>query len=166
MQAQVVVGRISGLFGVRGWVKVFSYTDPRENVLTYTPWQLDHGDETVEVAVAEGRVQGKGVIARIDGVDDRDAAARLVGADIRVDREQLARVPDNEYYWVDLEGMQVETVDGQALGTVATLFATGANDVLVVEGERRRLIPFVRDDVVQRVDRDAKKIVVDWDPDF
>ena len=73
---------------------------------------------------------------------------------------------DDEYYWVDLEGMRVETLDGQALGTVSNLFATGANDVLVVEGERRRLIPFVLDDVVTRVDRDKRTISVDWDPEF
>ena len=147
-------------------MKVLSFTEPRENILEYAPWQLCLGDETIECDVAEGRAHGKGLIAKLDGVDDRDIAARYVGAEIRVDRGRFGRESADEYYWVDLEGMRVDTVDGQSLGTVASLFATGANDVLVVEGERRRLIPFVVDDVVKRVDRDARTIVVDWDPDF
>jgi len=163
---QVVVGRISGLYGVRGWVKIFSFTEPRENILNYSPWQLSHGDEQIECAVAEGRVHGKGLIAKIDGVDDRDAAVRYVGAEIRVDRDRFGRESKDEFYWVDLEGMRVETEDGQSLGEVAYLFATGANDVMVVKGQRRRLIPFVLDEVVKGVDRESRTIVVDWDPGF
>lgn len=163
---QVVVGRIAGLYGVRGWVKIFSFTEPRENILSYSPWQLSHGDEEIELAVADGRAHGKGLIAKLDGIDDRDVAARYVGAEIRVDRERFGRASKNEFYWVDLEGMQVETEDGQSLGEVAHLFATGANDVMVVEGRRRRLIPFVLDEVVKGVDRDSRTIVVDWDPEF
>ncbi|MBT8442380.1 MAG: ribosome maturation factor RimM, partial [Gammaproteobacteria bacterium] len=125
-----------------------------------------HGDQQIECVVAEGRVQGKGLVAKIDGVDDRDEAARFVGAEIRVKRDRFSRESKNEYYWVDLEGMRVETEDGQSLGEVAHLFATGANDVMVVKGERRRLIPFVLDEVVKSVDRESGTIVVGWDPDF
>jgi len=165
-EQQVLVGRVSGLYGVRGWVKVLSFTEPRENILKYAPWRVCQGDETVECAVAEGKVHGKGLIARSEGVADRDDAARYVGADIRVDRGQFGRESQGEYYWVDLAGMRVETVDGRSLGKVASLFATGANDVMVVEGERRRLVPFLIDDVVVRVDRETRTIVVDWDPEF
>lgn len=147
-------------------MKVVSFTQPRDNILEYGPWQLCLGEEVAERAITGGRVHGKGLVAKLDGVDDRDTAARYVGADIRVDRDRFGREAAGEYYWVDLEGMQVETLDGRSLGTVANLFATGANDVLVVEGERRRLIPFLVGDVVARVDRDARKIVVDWDPEF
>ncbi|MFQ5635203.1 MAG: ribosome maturation factor RimM, partial [Gammaproteobacteria bacterium] len=100
------------------------------------------------------------------GVDDRDAASRYVGAEIGVARDRFDREAEDEYYWADLEGMRVETVDGRSLGTVAGLLATGANDVLVVEGDRRRMVPFVVDDVVRHVDRDARTIVVAWDADF
>lgn len=165
-EQQVLVGRITGLYGVRGWVKVFSFTEPRENILEYAPWQLNRDGNSTECTVAEGRVHGKGLIARIDGVVDRDAAALYVGAEIRVNRDRFGRVSADEHYWVDLEGLQVETVDGKPLGEVAHLFATGANDVLVVEGERRRLVPFVKGEIVKRVDKDGRKIVVDWDPDF
>jgi 16S rRNA processing protein RimM len=165
-EQRVLVGRVAGLYGVRGWVKIFSFTEPRENILEYSPWYLSGGDGSSECTIAEGRVHGKGLIARIDGVADRDVAANYVGAEISVERDQFGPASADEHYWVDLEGMQVETTDGQVLGTVAHLFATGANDVIVVEGDRRRLVPFVTDDVVRRVDKDARKIVVDWDPDF
>jgi len=165
-EQRVLVGRVVGLYGVRGWVKIFSFTEPRTNILEYAPWHL-HGDEDFpECTIAEGRVHGKGLIARIDGVSDRDAAARYVGAEISVDREQFGRESADEHYWIDLQGMQVETIDGKVLGTVEHLFATGANDVMVVAGDRRRLVPFVADDVVRRVDKAVRKIVVDWDPDF
>ena len=162
----VIVGRISGLFGVRGWVKVYSFTEPRKNILKYQPWQLCQGGEIFECTVAEGKVHGKGLVARIDGVDDRDVAAGYVGADIRVERDQFGRAAQDEFYWADLEGMRVETVDGQSLGIVAGLLATGANDVLVLEGERRRLVPFLIDAVVKQVDQTTGTIIVDWDPDF
>jgi 16S rRNA processing protein RimM len=165
-EQRVLVGRVAGHYGVRGWVKIFSFTEPRENILEYSPWHLSGGDRSSECTVAEGRVHGKGLIARIDGVTDRDVAAAYVGAEISVARDQFGREAADEHYWVDLEGMQVETIDGLVLGTVVHLFATGANDVMVVEGDRRRLVPFVADDVVRRIDKDARKIIVDWDPDF
>jgi 16S rRNA processing protein RimM len=166
MQQQVIVGRVSGLYGVRGWVKIYSFTEPRENILKYSPWTLNRENETIECAVEQGRVHGKGLVAKLDGVDDRDAAARYVGAEIAVARGRFGGEAEGEYYWADLEGMRVETTAGQELGKVASLFATGANDVMVVEGDRRRLVPFVLDDVVKSVDRDAGLIAVDWDPEF
>ncbi len=165
----VIVGHISGLFGVNGWVKVFSFTEPRKNILSYLPWRLhlgNAGGNGVEYKVVEGRVHGKGLVARLDGVDDRDAAAQLVGAEIRVGREMFDAPDRDQYYWADLVGMQVQTVDGQALGTVDRVLATGANDVLIVEGERRRLVPFLVEEVVKRVDLGARTIVVEWDPEF
>lgn len=162
----VTLGRISGLFGVRGWVKVYSHTEPRENIVHYSPWRLRLGSGWREFAVADGQRHGKGVIARLDGVDDRNAAAALVGAEVAVRRDQLPPLGEDEYYWSDLEGLEVITIDGWHLGRVDHLLETGANDVLVVHGDRERLIPFVRPDVVTAVDLDAAVIRVDWDPDF
>ena len=162
----VVLGQVSGLFGVRGWVKVFSYTDPRENILQYDPWYLRVGEGWREVRLAEGQRHGKTVIVRLEGCDDRDAAAAWVGHDIGVRREQLPALEEDEYYWSDLEGLQVETTAGLALGRVSHLLETGANDVLVVQGDRERLIPYVRPDVVVDIDLAAGKMRVDWDPDF
>lgn len=161
-ERRVIVGRVVGLFGVRGWVKVYSYTRPPEALLGYNTWQLGVRDEWQAREVAEGRRRGRGLIARIAGVGDRDAAARLVGATIAIDLAQLPARAPGEFYWAELEGLRVVNLAGQELGRVSHLFETGANDVLVVRGERERLIPFGRD-VVHQVDLDAGVIRVDWD---
>ena len=159
----VVLGRIAGLFGVRGWVKVYSYTEPREAVLNYSRWLLSGKDGWQEATVAEGQRHGKGVIARIAGIDERDAAAALIGADIGVPREELPDVGPGRYYWSDLEGLRVVRRDGTELGRVAYLLETGANDVMVVRGEREVLIPFVMETVVLGVDLAKGSIEVDWE---
>ena len=159
------MGRISGLFGVQGWVKVYSYTEPREAVLNYDRWLLRRKDGWQEAIVAEGQRHGKTVIARIDGYVDRDQAAGLVGADIGVPREALPETESGQYYGSDLEGLRVMHRDGTELGTVEYLLETGANDVMVVKGEQERLIPFVLDKVVLGVDLDKGEIEVDWEWD-
>jgi len=161
-ERRVSVGRVAGLFGVHGWVKVYSYTRPREAILNYSPWQVETSSGWRTLAVAEGRPQGKGVIARLAGYDDRDAAAGLIGAPISIGIAQLPQAGPHEYYWAALEGLRVVNRAGQDLGRVSHLFETGANDVLVVRGERERLIPFARA-VVERVDLEAGVIRVDWD---
>ena len=163
---RVVLGRISGLFGVRGWLKVFSGTDPREGIVGYSPWQLRINDEWRSIEVEAGKRHGKNVVVKLAGIDDRDAAAALLDAEIAITRVQLPQPASGEIYWADLEGLAVHTETGEALGTVDHLFETGANDVLVVKGERERLIPFVRDQVVKTVDLERRVIVVDWDPEF
>lgn len=159
----VVLGRISGLFGVRGWVKVYSYTEPREAVLNYGRWLLSDRDGWQEATVAEGRRHGKSIIARLAGVVDRDQAAELIGTEIAVWRDALPETEDGEFYWSDLEGLTVTHRDGTELGKVAYLLETGANDVLVVQGETERLIPFVMDDVILGVDLANGRIEVDWE---
>lgn len=161
----MVLGRISGLFGVNGWVKVFSYTQPREAVLDYDQWYLLQDGAWRAAAVAEGKRHGKSVIARLAGVDDRDQAAKVVGLDIAIERDELPGAPDGTYYWADLEGMLVLHRDGRELGRVAYLMETGANDVLVTEGERERLIPFIAEKVILDVDFDKGVISVDWEWD-
>jgi 16S rRNA processing protein RimM len=160
----VVVGRISGLFGVRGWVKIHSYTEPREAILDYRDWMIETGGEWRPIAATEAKPHGKTIVAHLDGVDDRDAAAEYVQATIGIDRSQLPETADGEFYWSDLEGLTVERKDGEVLGTVAYLLETGANDVLVVrDGDRETLIPFVMGQVVKDVDLAGGVIRVDWD---
>lgn len=161
----VVLGRISGLFGVRGWVKVYSYTEPREAVLEYDRWLLSDKDGWQEATVAEGQRHGKTIIARLDGYVDRDQAASLVGIEIGVPRESLPKAGKDQFYWSDLEGLRVVHRDGSELGRVDHLLETGANDVMVVKGEQERLIPFVMDKVVLGVDLDKGEIEVDWEWD-
>lgn len=161
------VGTISGVFGVKGWVKVFSHTQPRENILSYSPWILRKNDKTEEFKVVDGQRHGHAVIAGLEGVDDRDAAASLMGCEVLIRKQQLPKPKAGEYYWADLIGLRVETDSGVYLGTIDHLLETGANDVLVViDGESERLIPFLPQHTVLTIDLDQEVMVVDWDPDF
>jgi len=163
-QQHISVGKISGVFGVKGWVKVFSFTDPRENILTYSPWLLKKDDETKIVNVVDGQLQGKTIVAQLAGVNDRDQAASLMGWDIFISQDQLPKAAKGEYYWSELIGLNVETID--RLGVVDSLLETGANDVIIVQGERERCLPFLKGQTIINVDLDAGKIIVDWDPEF
>jgi 16S rRNA processing protein RimM len=163
----LLIGKIVGLHGVDGWVKLESYTQPRLALFRYKPWLLTIAGAEREVESAQGREQGKGLIGKLPGCDDRDAAARLVGATIQVRRSALPKPKRGEIYWADLEGLDVTTTEGVVLGKVSHLFATGANDVLVVrDGERERMIPYVTGQFVQEVDLKTGRITVDWDPEF
>ena len=165
----VILGRISGLYGVRGWVRVFSYTEPGEALLGYPSWLLGTPGGWVERTVAEGRKQGKSLVARLLGTEDRDAASEWIGADIAVARESLPPAGNGEFYWTDLEGLQVRHRDGRILGRVAYMLATGANDVMVVQrGDEKKqelLIPFVPEMYILRVDIAEGVIDVDWEWD-
>jgi 16S rRNA processing protein RimM len=165
-QQHVSVGKVSGVFGIKGWVKVFSFTDPRENILTYSPWLLIKGDETKSVDVTDGQLQGKTIVAQLNGFNDRDQAASLMGWDIFITRDQLPKAARGEYYWSELIGLAVENVQGVQLGLVDSLLETGANDVMIVQGERERAIPFLQGQTIINVDMDAGRIIVDWDPEF
>ncbi|MCB1723063.1 MAG: ribosome maturation factor RimM [Chromatiaceae bacterium] len=163
----VTLGRVSGAHGIRGWVKVHSETSPRGNIFGYTPWTLVRDGNRETRDVEDGRVQGKAVVVKLAGCDDRDAAEDLAGAEILVNREQLpATTRPGEYYWADLVGLEVFTLDGTVLGRIERLFETGANDVIVVKGERERLLPYVWQQVVREVDLEQGVMRVDWDPDF
>ena len=166
-QRMITVGRLHGAFGVRGEVKLESFTDPAQAIARYLPWMLR--DARGSERLCEGidvRMGAKGLIATIPGIDDRDAADASRGTDVLVPRSALPPPAPGEYYWVDLEGLRVVNVEGVAFGTVSHLFSTGANDVLVVQGERDRMIPFLTPDYVKSVDFEAGLVTVDWDPDF
>ena len=163
----IVLGQINGLHGVRGWVKVFSDTAPRENILTYKSWLIRQpGKQWQPIAITTGRRQGKGVVAHLQGYDDRETARLLIGSEIAVYRHELATLEQDEYYWTDLQGLTVTTIDGHKLGIVDHLFATGANDVVVVNGDRERLIPFLQGQTIINIDLQSGTMQVDWDPDF
>jgi 16S rRNA processing protein RimM len=160
------MGHIAGPYGVKGWVRVVSYTEPLERLLEYKPWQLRQGSSWQCVEPVEARRHGKGLIVRLPECRDRDTAARYTGLEIGIYREQLPAPEDNEYYWNDLVGLQVVTLDGRELGIVDHLIETGANDVLVIRGEREYLVPFIQGQVIDAVDLAGRWIRVDWDPDF
>ena len=159
------MGRVSGLFGVKGWVKVYSYTQPREAILDYQQWYLQRNEAWQRFEVAEGKKHGKGIIARFEGVSDRDVAAELVDSNIAVDRADLPATEEGSFYWADLEGLKIVSSDGADFGRVAYLLETGSNDVLVTTGKPERLIPFIMGKVVRDVDLAAGVITVDWEAD-
>jgi 16S rRNA processing protein RimM len=163
---RILIARVAGAFGVRGEVKLQSFTDPESAALKYQPWRLVHRGVERELTGARGRKTAKGVVATFPGIDDRDAAEALAGAEVYVDRDQLPPPKPGEYYWVDLEGLAVVNLEGVRLGTVSHLINTGSNDILVIAGDRERLVPFLEDDFVKSVDFDARTITVDWDADF
>lgn len=159
------LGKIVGLFGIRGWVKIHSYTRPPEAILAYRRWRVHLCSGWRECEVEEGRTHGKAIVARLAGYSDRNQAAELVGAEVALKVSELPPTPPGEYYWAQLEGLEVVNLQGVVLGRVSHLMETGAHDVLVVGGERERLIPFVRD-VIRAVDLVAGRITVDWGADF
>jgi len=165
-ERRILLGRVLGAFGVRGELKIQSYTDPASSLLRYQPWTLEHRGVAREVSDARGRETAKGLVATLPGIADRDAAEALAGAEIWVPRQQLPPARPGEYYWVDLEGLSVTNTEGELLGTVSHLFNTGANDVIVVAGDRERLIPFILGQYVLDVDIEGGTLRVDWDADF
>lgn len=165
----IPVGKISGAFGVKGWVKVYSFTEPRANILEYSPLFLSRQGEWIEIKVSGGHLQGKGVVMGIANVTDRDQVQPLIGSELAIKKTQLEPVDEDEFYWTDLMGLSVENLQGENLGVVDHLLETGANDVLVVKekGQKQeRLIPFVMDEIVTLVDLDNKLIRVDWEKDY
>jgi 16S rRNA processing protein RimM len=159
------MGRIAAPFGVKGWLKVQPNTAATRNLLDYRTWWVESEGSWRETAIAEARVHGRAVIARFVGCDDRDAAAALRGKSVAVPRATLPEARRGEYYWTDLIGLAVMNGAGQALGSITGVLPTGANDVLVVAGDRERLIPFIAD-VIREVDVAGGVVRVEWDADY
>ncbi|WP_323844799.1 ribosome maturation factor RimM [Microbulbifer magnicolonia] len=168
----VTVGRITAVYGVRGWVKIHSYTEPMDNILQFSDWWLQAPSGWEPLQIDAGKLHGKGLVAHIKGVDDRDLAARFCQRDIAVRREQMPELDEGEYYWHQLEGLRVVSRFGGSehdLGAVVRMMETGANDVMVVRGgadRRERLIPYLPGEYITDIDLDAGVITVDWDPAF
>lgn len=182
---KLVLGGISGVFGVKGWVKVFSETDPLENILSYSPWYVEVNKQWKAFKLLDGKRHGKAVIAQLEGVNDRDKAEDLKRARIAIDPSQLAETEENEFYWRDLKTCSVVNQAGYEFGQVVDILETGANDVLVIHSKELKelnskskpndksrpkpvefLIPYIWDSVILKVDLDAALIEVDWEPDY
>lgn len=169
----IVLGRITSVYGVKGWIKVYSYTEPMDQILDYPVWLISNGGPWRSVEVDSGRSHGKGMVAHIVGCDDREIAKSYSGYEIAVYKTQLPQLTNDEFYWHQLEGLFVKTVDNQLLGRVNYMMsAGGANDVIVVKSckdsidKRERMIPYLFDQVVKKVDLAEQTIEVDWDPEF
>lgn len=167
-----VLGKVTTAFGIKGWVKVYSYTDPITNLFDYDRWLLKIGNDWRHYEVEDGKIQGKGLTVKLKGVADRDAALALSQVEIGVPTSELPELGEDEHYWFQLEGLQVLNTAGQLLGQVKELFESGGGNLVLVvsacEGsidQQERLLPYV-DAVVLDVDLDAGKIQVDWEADY
>jgi len=169
---EIRLGSINGTHGLKGWVKVFSYTDPLEAILDYSPWILRKGGAEREITIKDGQVSGKRLIAQFEGVDTRDQAEGLIGYELHVNIAAMPDLEEGELYWFQLEGLAVKNSSGEALGKIAHMLETGANDVMVVEptddsiDKQQRLIPYLEGDVVKKVDRGIGVVIVDWNADY
>ena len=159
------MGRILGPYGVRGWVKLRTFTEHLDSLADYPSWLLTEGQSWKTVEVEDTHVHGGQLVAKLVGVDDRDQALGVRGREVAIPREALPAAEKGEFYWADLIGLEVVNVQGEVLGKVEDLLETGANDVLVVKGDRQHLLPYV-DAVVLDVDLASGRIQVDWGLDF
>lgn len=167
----LIVGKIGAPYGVKGWVKINSYTEQMTGIFDYAPWLLGSG--LTEYQVDQWRTHNNGVIAKLVGVETRDDAESIKNLDVSIKAEQLPQLADDDFYWRELVGMQVITEQGYNLGVVKELFETGANDVLLVKanlndafGQKERMLPYLFEQVIKQVDKQSQTITVDWDPSF
>lgn len=174
---RVTLGKIAGVHGVRGWLKVLSYTEPRENLLNYPRWILNgNGLAELVTAPVTSRTHGSGFIVQLKDergapVADRDLARQYVGALIQIERADMPALPAGQVYWADLIGLEVESTGGAALGRVERVLDNGAQAVLQLRARERgraveRLIPFVSGPIVKALDLQSGRIVVDWSPEW
>ena len=173
MEDKILLGKVGAVYGIKGWLKIHSFTEDPEAIFDYTPWSLKLGGKEQSSEITDWRKHNNGLIAKFANIEDRDEAQAFVGSEIFVDESLLPDLPEGEFYWRDLIGMSVVTDKGYDLGQVSDVMETGANDVLVVKanrndgfGKKERLIPYILDQVIISVSMENKQICVDWDPGF
>ncbi len=172
-QEKVVVGKLGSSYGIRGWLKVFSYTENAESIFSYSPWLVQVRGEWCEFSLEDWKRHGQGYVGKLKGLEQREDAQALTNAEIAINADVLPALSDEEFYWRELFGMEVVTTKGYNLGKVMDILETGSNDVLVIKanpkdafGQKERLIPFLDGQVIKSIDRLAQRIEVDWDPGF
>lgn len=173
-KARVTVGVLGAPFRTRGWIKVISYTDEADGIFKYSPWLIKHQGRWVEVNIESWSQHNKDLVAKLEELNIREEARALAGSEISISTDSLPKLPDHDFYWNELLGMKVVTVEGYDIGRVISLIETGSNDVLVVKkskldskiDRRECLIPLLIDRVVKKVDREAQLIEVEWSVQF
>ena len=161
---KILVGKISNPHGIKGWVKVISFTDPIENILSYKKWTISDNETEKTYCLEDSRIQGNKIVIKLEGVNNRDDADLLKNLQIEINRSDLPKLEENSYYWEDLVDFNVIDIKGMHVGKVDSLFRTGSNDVLVIinETKQRLLIPFIMEEVIKYVDLDKELISIDW----
>lgn len=167
----IVLGRVGAPYGIQGYNHIQSYSEPPEQILEYAQWMIRQTEKGVpkHFVLEKGRIHAKGVVAKLKGISDRDAAQLLTGSEIIIERSELPVLPEGEYYWQDLEGLTVKTLSGVVLGTVSYLYNNAGHTNMVVidaELEKERHIPFIEPDFVTDINLNEQIITVDWDPEL
>lgn len=161
----MVMGRIAVPYGIKGWMKIQTFSEAIDTLADYAEWYVKRDNEWQTYTVADVKVHNKMLVAELVGIADRDQALALKGCEIAVARESLPAAPEGEYYWSDLVGLNVVNLRGEPFGVIEQILEAGAHDVLVVRGEREHLIPFVGQ-IVRNVDLAARTVQVDWELDY
>lgn len=162
----VIVGRFGRPHGIKGFVTVYSFTEPRDNLLSYSDWHVYLNQCWQPIKLLSIQIHNKAIVAQVEGFPEREAVARLTNVEIAIHKDQLAPLAPGEYYWHQLVGMNVVNEQGQSFGTVVEVMPTGSNDVLVIQGEKKYLIPYLPGQFVLNIDSATQTITVDWDMDF
>jgi 16S rRNA processing protein RimM len=161
---KIHVGKITDAHGIKGWLKIVSFTSPPENIVRYSSWIIQKDGKDQVYTVVEGKQNHNKIIVKLRNIDERTQAEKLKNSEIKIMRSELPNLGEQKYYWSDLEGLKVLNIDQESIGIVGSLFETGANDVLVVKGKKNKriLIPFVMDEIIKEVNIDLEYIKVDW----
>ena len=161
---KILVGKISNPHGIKGWIKVISFTDPIENILSYKKWTISDNETEKTYCLEDSRIQGNKIVIKLEGVNNRDDADLLKNLQIEINRSDLPKLEENSYYWEDLVDFNVIDIKGMHVGKVDSLFRTGSNDVLVIinETKERLLVPFIMEEVIKYVDLAKELISIDW----
>lgn len=159
----IPVGRFGAPHGVKGWIRVISFTKPESQIITYAPWNIKQGDKWVEFSFDEHALWSKKLVVLPSNFINRNEAEPLVNIEIGVSRDALPKLEDS-FYWCDLIGIEVKTVMGLNLGHIDSIMETGANDVLIIKGKQEHLVPFKRPEVVKSIDIEKGEMLIDWEP--
>ena len=166
MTQRIILGRIGAPQGIHGWLRITSHTSPPTNILNYTTWQIKRGQAWSSLSPEETKTQGNKLLVKLPDCDSPEVAKQWTNTLIAIYQNELPKLPEDEFYWSDLINCQVVTSEGVLLGNVTQLLETGANDVLIIEGnEQRHLVPYT-DDTIQHIDLSNQLITVQWDPNF
>lgn len=164
--SHITIGKFAKAYGVKGWIKVVSYTDPITNLIDYAPhWQVIHNNKTLSLDIEDAKLHGKFVIVKIKGYNAPETVRTFTNDLIKIAREDLPTLKDDEHYLADMIGLNVVSTSGVNFGKISEIQETGANDVIVVEGEKRTLIPYL-DHVVLKINVDKQEMLVDWEDDY
>ncbi|MBV53825.1 MAG: ribosome maturation factor RimM [Coxiellaceae bacterium] len=166
MTQRIILGRIGAPQGIHGWLRITSHTSPPTNILNYTTWQIKRGQAWSSLSPEETKTQGNKLLVKLPDCDSPEVAKQWTNTLIAIYQNELPKLPEDEFYWSDLINCQVVTSEGVLLGNVTQLLETGANDVLIIQGnEQRHLVPYT-DDTIQHIDLSNQLITVQWDPNF